>query len=193
MASSSTEAKLATATTVLTTAASAVGAVMLAGSVAQNVIPHEFQESFFISLRKFFNSFSSQLTVVIDESAGYVFNELYDAAELYLGTKISTTETQRINVSKPENENILVKLERNEELIDVFQGVKFKWFFSCTKLDSRNQQGYTGDFNPNIKTEVKASRLVSPRNTKTWLLTLTFLTLLNKNTGSKKDIKDLHS
>ncbi|KAF2312331.1 hypothetical protein GH714_034277 [Hevea brasiliensis] len=138
MAISSSETNLATAKTFLSTAASVAATFMLARSIAQDFLPCEFHDYFLLNIRKFFNRFSSQLTMVIDEFDGFAHNQLYEAAEIYLGSKISPS-TQRFKVSKPEKEkNFTVKMEGNEEIIDVFQGVKFKWVFVCTQVESRN-------------------------------------------------------
>ncbi|KAJ6367139.1 hypothetical protein OIU77_003504 [Salix suchowensis] len=137
ISSSTSETKLATAKIVLSTAASVAAAAMLARSIAQDVVPHEFQAYLFYRIRNFFGRFSSQLTMVVDEFDGYTYNEVYGAAETYLGSKVSPT-TQRLKVSKQEKENeFTVKMDRNEEIVDIFQDVKFKWVLVCTHVDSR--------------------------------------------------------
>ena len=67
--------------------------------------------------------------MVIEELDGLVNNQIYEAAETYLGSKVSPL-TQRIKVSKPEKENnLVITMESNEEIVDIFHGVKFKWVF----------------------------------------------------------------
>lgn len=156
MSSSSMEAKLATAKTIVSTAASVAATVMLARSIVRDFLPHEFEDYVFCKIRKIFGNFSSQLTMVVDEFDGFVYNQIYEAAETYLGSKISPS-TQRLKVSKPEKENqFTVKMERNEEIVDVFQGVKFKWVLVCGHVESRNFHNSFFDHNSTSRSEVRS-------------------------------------
>ncbi|XP_020532380.1 protein HYPER-SENSITIVITY-RELATED 4 isoform X2 [Jatropha curcas] len=169
MASSSTETNLATAKTVLSTAASVAATFMLARSVAQDILPHEFHYYFFSNVRKFFNRFSPQITMVIDEFDGFVHNQMYEAAETYLGSKISPS-TQRFKVSKSEKENnFTVKVEGNEEIIDIFQGVKFKWVFVCRQVESRNYY-HPFDHNSSLRSEERYFEVSFPKKQKDMVL-----------------------
>lgn len=167
--SSSTETKLATAKIVLSTAASVAATAMLARSIAQDFMPHEFQAYFFYKIRNFFGRFSSQLTMVVDEFDGYTYNEIYGAAETYLGSKISPS-TQRLKVSKPEKENeFTVKMDRNEEIVDIFQDVKFKWALVCTHVDSKD---HYNSFNhtATLRSEVRSFEVSFPKEHKEMVL-----------------------
>ncbi|KAK4840375.1 hypothetical protein QYF36_007356 [Acer negundo] len=136
--SSSSESKLATAKTILTTAASVAGTVMLARSVARDFMPYEFQDYISIKCRKFYSRFSSQLTMVIDELDGFDKNQIYEAAQIYLSSKTSAS-TDRLRVIKREKENkINVTLEGGEEIIDTFNGVKLRWVLVSRQVESRN-------------------------------------------------------
>lgn len=65
--------------------------------------------------------------MVIEEFDGLVNNQIYEAAEIYLGGKVSPS-TRRLKVSKPEKENnFTVAMESNQDIVDVFGGVKFTW------------------------------------------------------------------
>ncbi|GMN29346.1 hypothetical protein TIFTF001_002396 [Ficus carica] len=144
MASSSDfEKNLATVKLVLTTAASVAATAMVAGSLVQDYLPYEFRDIFFSRIRNFLSRFSTRMTVVIDESDGFDMNDVYEAAETYLGGKISPS-TQRLKVSKPEKEkNLSITVDTNETIVDVFNGVKFKWILVCKQVrangDSRIQ------------------------------------------------------
>ncbi|KAH9711286.1 protein HYPER-SENSITIVITY-RELATED 4 [Citrus sinensis] len=123
----SAENKLATAKTILSTAASVAATVMLART-----------DYFYFRLRKFCNRFSSQLTIVIDEHDGLAKNQIYDAAKVYLGKKTSPS-VQRIKVSKPEKENhVNISMESDEQVVDVFNGIKLKWVLVCRQVESRS-------------------------------------------------------
>nr|DAD46650.1 TPA_asm: hypothetical protein HUJ06_016587 [Nelumbo nucifera] len=75
--------------------------------------------------------------MVIEELDGLTSNEIYDAAEIYLGTKVNPS-TRRVKVRKPEKEkNFTVTMERNEEIVDVFDRLRFKWKFVCAAVVSQ--------------------------------------------------------
>ncbi|KAF8045645.1 hypothetical protein N665_4570s0001 [Sinapis alba] len=132
--SSSAESRLATAKTVLTTAASVAATAMLAKSLVQDYLPDEVHQYISYAFRIFFGYFSSQMTIIIEEFEGFVHNEVFEAAEAYLATKISPSN-KRIKVSKHEKENNYnVTVERDEEVIDTFNGVKFRWVLLCHQV-----------------------------------------------------------
>ncbi|KAF5463099.1 hypothetical protein F2P56_019042 [Juglans regia] len=157
--SSSAESKLATAKTVLSAAASVAATVMLARSIAQDFLPYEIQDYFFSGIRGFFSRFSSQVTMVIDEFDGLVNNQIYEAAEIYLGTKISPN-THRLKVSKPEQEeNFTISIESNEEISEVFNGVKFNWILICRQVESKSFHNNPRDLNSTLRSEVRSFQL----------------------------------
>lgn len=156
--SSTAESNLATAKTVLSTVGSIAAAAMVIRSVSNDYLPPEFQDYLFTGLRKFFNRFSSQLTMVIDEFDGLVNNQIYEAAEIYLGPKISPT-TSRLKVSKPENEHTInVSMERNEQVVDTFEGAEFKWVWVVRQIESRNFYN-PRDMNSTLRSEVRSFEL----------------------------------
>lgn len=140
--SSSAESHLATAKTALTAVASVAAAAMLTRSIVQDYMPDEVHELISFGIRRFFSYFSSQMTAVIEEgSAGIEHNELFEAAESYLSTKISNS-TRRIKVNKLEKQSSLsVTVEREEEVGDAFDGVKLSWILHVDRKDLRNLRG----------------------------------------------------
>lgn len=139
--SSSSESHIATAKTAFTAVASVAAAAMLARSVVQDYMPHEVHEFISCGIRRCFGYFSFQMTAVIEEFVGFEHNEVFEAAESYLATKISHS-TRRINVNKLEKQsNFSVTVERDEEVLDTFDGVKLSWILVCRsvkKKDFRN-------------------------------------------------------
>ncbi|CAK9320692.1 unnamed protein product [Citrullus colocynthis] len=132
------EANLANAKSILTAAASFAATVVLVRSIANDLLPSQLHEYFYDGFRNIFTRFSSQLTMVIDEMDGLGPNQIYEAAETYLATKISPS-TSRLKVSKPEKEdNITTAVESNEEVIDTFNGVKFRWLLVCEEVQREN-------------------------------------------------------
>ena len=154
----SAKTNLVTTKKILSTAVSVAATAMVVRSVVQEVVPHEFQDLIFSGIRNFFNSFSSQMTMVIDEFDGLVNNEIFEAAEFYLGGKVSPM-TQRLKVSKPEKEkSFTITMEPDETVIDVFNGVKFKWVLACRHVESKNFHN-PRDLNSTLRSEVRSFEL----------------------------------
>ncbi|XP_059283115.1 protein HYPER-SENSITIVITY-RELATED 4-like [Lycium ferocissimum] len=136
MSSSSAESKMALAKTVLSTFGSVVATAMLVRTIVHDYIPPELHGYLFFGLRNIFTKFSNQLTVVIDEFDGLVNNEIYEAAAIYLGNKLSPS-IHRLKVSKPEKEKSFnIATERNEEVTDTYNGQTFKWIWLCGQTES---------------------------------------------------------
>ncbi|XP_050383124.1 AAA-ATPase At3g50940-like [Argentina anserina] len=158
MASSSSEANLATAKTVLSAVASVAATAMLARSIAQDFLPHEVRDYFFSSISTFFSRFSNQLTMVIDEFDGLVNNQIYESAEVYLGSKVSPL-MQRLKVSKPEKEkNITITIDSNEEIVDFFKGVKFNWILVSRQVKTKDFYN-PRDMNSTLRSQVRCFEL----------------------------------
>ncbi|KAK3413881.1 AAA-ATPase At3g50940 [Eucalyptus grandis] len=133
---SSSESKIATAKAVFSAAASVTATVMLARSIAQDLLPYDFQYYISSAVHGFLARFSSQLTLVIEEYDGLVSNQIYDAAQIYLSAKISPT-TRRLRVAKPEGEdNLNVSMEPHEEVVDIFGGAKLRWVMSSRRVET---------------------------------------------------------
>lgn len=77
--------------------------------------------------KSLFKSLSSQITLIIREFDGLAINKIYKADDIYLGTKISPS-TIVFEVSMPEKETKMsISMTKNQEIVDFFDGVKFKW------------------------------------------------------------------
>ncbi|XP_022978486.1 protein HYPER-SENSITIVITY-RELATED 4-like [Cucurbita maxima] len=136
--SSTAEANLANAKALLTAAASFAATVVLARSVANDLLPPQLRSYFYNAFLNIFDRFSSQLTMVIDERDGLDPNQIYDAADTYLATRVSPS-THRLKVSKPEKEDsITTTMESNQEITDTFNGVQFHWVLVCSQIEGQN-------------------------------------------------------
>ncbi|KAL8059072.1 hypothetical protein ABFX02_03G063100 [Erythranthe guttata] len=136
---------------VLTAAASVTASVILFKSIASDLIPQQIQTYFSSSLLKLSGRLSSQLTVVVEESEGLTSNQMFAAAAVYLGTKISSS-TQRIKVTKPEkDEELSVTVDKNQEIVDVHGGIKYKWVLQSSAVKQAAQVGK----NSTPKTELR--------------------------------------
>ncbi|KAF4383296.1 hypothetical protein F8388_009327 [Cannabis sativa] len=140
---------------IFSTAASMAATAMVVRSFMNDFLPHQFQDLIFSRIGNFFNRFSSQMTMVIEEFDGFVNNEIYEAAEVYLSEKISPS-TQRLKVSKPVKEkNFTIAMERGETIVDFFNGIKFTWVLVCTQSESQN----FNNMNSTIRSEVRSFEL----------------------------------
>ncbi|KAK4360534.1 hypothetical protein RND71_019486 [Anisodus tanguticus] len=103
--------------------------------------------------------------MVIDEFDGLVNNEIYEAAEMYLGNKLSPN-TRRVKISKPEKEKQFnITLERDEEVTDVYNGQKFKWVWLCGRVESKDFYN-PRDMNSTLKSEVRSFELTFHKKNK---------------------------
>ncbi|KAL3591987.1 hypothetical protein D5086_010627 [Populus alba] len=124
--------------------ASMAGSIIMAQSIANqlsHLIPHHIRSYLLSTLRYFFKPQSPILTLVIDESTGIARNQVYDASETYLCTKVSPN-TKRLKISKtPSEKNLTIKLEKGEKIVDNYEGVELQWrlvFAEAEKNDSHN-------------------------------------------------------
>ncbi|KAM7516206.1 hypothetical protein LguiA_005789 [Lonicera macranthoides] len=181
----SPQSKMAMAKTALSTAASVAAAAMVARTVVRDYLPHEIQDYLYLGTRNLFNRFSNQLTMVIDEFDGLVTNEIYEAAEVYLATKISPN-TLRLKVTKPEKEKkITAAMERNEEVVDQYDGAKFKWIWVCQKVQSNSSFYNPHDMNSTLRSEVRSFHLTFHKKHKEMVLKF-YLPFILKEAKAKK-------
>ncbi|XP_059283767.1 AAA-ATPase At3g50940-like [Lycium ferocissimum] len=169
MSSSSAESKMALAKTVLSTVGSVAATAMLVRTIVHDYIPPELHQYLYFGLRNIFTKFSNQLTMVIDEFDGLVNNEIYEAAVIYLGNKLSPN-IHRLKVSKPEKEkNFNITMERNEEVIDVYNGQTFKWIWLCKHTESKHFYN-PRDMNSTLKSEIRSFELTFHKKNKDLVL-----------------------
>ena len=125
----------ATTKTIMSTIGTIAATAMVARNLVRDYVPSEIQDYFHLGLRHFFSHFSNELTMVINEYEEIERNEIYDAAVVYVGSKVSPN-TRRLRVTKLKQENnVSLTMERDEEVIDTFNGVEFKWTWVCQQLE----------------------------------------------------------
>ncbi|XP_073141213.1 AAA-ATPase At2g18193-like [Henckelia pumila] len=134
------------ATNIFSAYASIAASMMLFRSVAFDLIPESVKSAVFSALAhffkhylgRFFNPLPTQITMVVDEQSGITRNQIYDAAELYLRT-IENPDSERFKVNKcPKQKSISVSLEKNQEVVDHFKGIKLKWQFVLVEPENQN-------------------------------------------------------
>ncbi|PIN15762.1 AAA+-type ATPase [Handroanthus impetiginosus] len=184
---SAPESNLATAKTILSAVGSIAATAVLVRGVAQDFLPPEFQDYIFSGIRNFFSRFSNQLTLVIEEFDGLSNNEIYEAAEIYLGQRIGPS-TRRLKISKPEKEkNFNITMERDEEFVDIYNGEKFKWVWICRKTETRNFYN-PRDMNSTLKSEVRSFELTFHKKNKDLVIS-SYLPYLENEAKKKKHEK----
>lgn len=136
--------------------------------------------------------------MVIDEFDGLVSNQIYEAAETYLGTKISPS-THRLKVSKPsdsENNNnnnntsFTLTMESDQSLTDVFNGVKFHWILVCRQVESRSFQN-PRDLNSTLKSQVRSLELTFHKKHKNMVLQTYLPYIITEAKSLKQETKAL--
>lgn len=140
----SDHANMPSAKTIVSTAASLAASAMVIRSIARDLIPYELQQYVHLSIQSFFKSFSSEVILIIEESSGLSTNQIYKAAEIYLGTKISP-HTNKFMVTMPKMESkISTSMAKNQGIVDEFNGISFKWRQITRQVDSIRSNSYPG-------------------------------------------------
>ncbi|CAK9175116.1 unnamed protein product [Ilex paraguariensis] len=112
----------------------------LTASMVNNIILDPAQYYFKSAIGYLISLSSTRRTIVIHEFRGRITrNELYEAAETYLGTKISP-DTKRFAVHKTKREKKLnSSIENNQEIVDIYQNVQLKWRFAIAESQNPNK------------------------------------------------------
>ncbi|KAM3710679.1 hypothetical protein ACJW30_01G050500 [Castanea mollissima] len=123
------------AKTIVSVATSLTASALLFRAIANNVIPTAVHDYFSSNLQKLSTCFSSQLTLVIQEFDGLIADHMFEAANVYLGEKLSPL-TLRIKVNKLEKEKELeLTVDKAEELVDLYNGVKLNWVLVSSPIE----------------------------------------------------------
>ncbi|KAG5559857.1 hypothetical protein RHGRI_003222 [Rhododendron griersonianum] len=123
------------ASTLFSAYASFAASMMLIRTMANDLVPSPVQTYLQSVLQYLFAPVSNQITVVVHEHHGGISrNEVYEAAEVYLGTKISPNNA-RFKVGKaPKQKSLNISLEKGEEIVDRFDNdIELKWRFISTE------------------------------------------------------------
>ncbi|XP_044484312.1 AAA-ATPase At3g50940-like [Mangifera indica] len=174
----------------LSTAASLAASAMLIRSIANDILPSEIQDYLYAGLYRISRCMSSQLTFVIEEFQGLAMNQVFEAAHLYLGARANATSTQRLRVGKTENQKTFaISLDRNEEILDVFQNVKLKWRFVCMQIKSPSMYGHGNmqDYNSSLRSEFRQYELSFHKKHKDLVLNLYLPHIVEKANAIKKE------
>ncbi|KAL4577656.1 hypothetical protein LXL04_013767 [Taraxacum kok-saghyz] len=188
--SSKTKSKIPTVSTIVSTIGSVAAAAVVARSVARDYLPPEVRNYLYLGLRNIINKFSTHLTMVIYESEGFQDNELYEATELYLAAKMST-QIHLLKVTKtPNQSNITVAMEVNEEFTDVFNGVKLYWSLVSKRTAHRQTRSNDG-MNYATRNDLRSFELTFHRQHKDMVLNDYLPFVLKEAEARKQEQKTL--
>jgi len=127
---------------------SAVASIVLMRTVANELIPRELLNFVQSGLHHLFRHSSAQFTVVVEEFQGMKRNQVFDAAQAYLGTK-ATVSVERVKATKSkEHKKLSFNLDRGEEVSDVFEGVSVKWKLICIQVDNSHIRRLNNESSP---------------------------------------------
>ncbi|XVF59679.1 hypothetical protein PTKIN_Ptkin07bG0295200 [Pterospermum kingtungense] len=130
-----------TASTLFSAYASFAGSMMLVRSMANELIPHQLRSYLFSTFRYFFTPLSPNLTLAIDERCGMTKNQVFEAAEVYLSTRISP-KTERLKLSKTRKQKkFTIAIEKGETVVDHFEDVQLTWRLVCLE----SQKPHSGE------------------------------------------------
>ncbi|KAI8527972.1 hypothetical protein RHMOL_Rhmol12G0115800 [Rhododendron molle] len=140
-------------TSVLSTYTTFAASAMLVKTVLNEVqnltnqlIPQQLREKILTKLGDLMGNSSSQMTLVIDENNGLSINEMFEASEIYLRTKISPS-VLRLKVSKaPHDKTFSITINKGEKIIDTFEDIEVIWQMICTETQ-KTTSDYDGYLN----------------------------------------------
>ncbi|CAA3015656.1 AAA-ATPase At3g50940-like [Olea europaea subsp. europaea] len=103
--------------------------VMLLQTMLNQVIPRQVQNYIWSFIQSYLRTIPSNATIIIEERDGMSGNEVYDAAEIYLSTKIREN-IDRLKISKCHKDNdFSVKFAQCQKVVDIFEGIELEWKF----------------------------------------------------------------
>ncbi|CAA7061458.1 unnamed protein product [Microthlaspi erraticum] len=119
--------------------ASMSGYVMMIKQFVEMTIPPPLQNYIITYLNCYFVSTPSTLTLIIESQIkNGMCNELYEAAQVYLSTKINR-DASRLRISRHHSEkNVKLYLSNGEHVSDVYQGIELKWRFIVVNSEKSN-------------------------------------------------------
>ncbi|RDX70893.1 Protein HYPER-SENSITIVITY-RELATED 4, partial [Mucuna pruriens] len=139
--------------TVVSTAASVAATVMLLRSLSRDYLPPEVHHYLRSKLSKLLSSFSSELTLVIEEFHALKPNPLFRAAQLYLEPHVAPNTTRFRVTMPPKASHISFLMDRDEEIADTFNGVTFRWKLVSQRVGPKYV--HDDDFQATLKSEVR--------------------------------------
>ncbi|XP_052203896.1 AAA-ATPase At2g18193-like isoform X2 [Diospyros lotus] len=113
------------------------GVISEVQSMGRRLIPKQLREKILSKFQAFTGNLSSQMTLVFPQyNNGLSNNEIFQASEIYLQTKIGPS-VKRLKVSKePGEKGLTIRVNKGEKIIDTFQGIELVW--QMVSIDKKN-------------------------------------------------------
>ncbi|XP_027360851.1 AAA-ATPase At5g17760-like isoform X2 [Abrus precatorius] len=163
--------------------ASMTASMMLLRSMANELVPQPIRGYLFNAFRYLIKPRSPTLTLIIEESTGIARNQVFDAAEAYLSTRVSP-DNERLKISKsPKEKKLTIRLEKGERVVDYFDGACFKWRFICAETEKNSLNDHN---NVSIRSEKRYFELSFPKKQREIVLDSYLPFILDK----AKEMKD---
>ncbi|EOX90871.1 P-loop containing nucleoside triphosphate hydrolases superfamily protein [Theobroma cacao] len=109
-----------------------LASLALIRSILYNYLPEKLRLYISSRFEEWTSRFTTDVTMVFRDNQSSNMNQLFQAANLYLGESLPTISIPRVMVEKTENvRNLSFAMEKNSEMVDVFENVPMKWkYFS---------------------------------------------------------------
>ncbi|GFS29812.1 P-loop nucleoside triphosphate hydrolase superfamily protein [Actinidia rufa] len=120
-------------------------------NLTYQLIPQQLQQKILARLGGLMGNSSSQMTLIIDENNGLSKNQMFEASEVYLRTKIPPSVV-RLKVSKaPREKNFSVTVNKGEKITDAFEDIQVIWQVICTEIQKTSTEYEGGSSNENVE------------------------------------------
>ncbi|KAL3580667.1 hypothetical protein D5086_018502 [Populus alba] len=187
---SSSATQIPSAKTMISAAASAAATIVLFRSLVKEYLPYEFESYIFYKLKTMINSFSSEFTLVIEEYDNLNHNNLFKAAELYL-EPIIPPDAKKLKISLTKKESkFSFSLDRNQEIVDTFNGVTLKWKFISKQVPIKYIPS-PDNFNSMPKSEDKFFELSFHKKHRDMVIDVYLKHVIKKSKEMKEEKKSL--
>lgn len=186
---------------VFSAVASLAASAMLIRTIANDLVPGQVQAYFSSTLHNIFRALSSQHTIIIEEFKakeiqGDPLNELFEAVDVYLGTKTSPAVRKLRVGNDGEEKKLATTIYRNEEIVDVFEDVKVTWRSISRQVESlgframdRNQGTFWSEDSEPVWSEQRSYELSFNKKHKDKVLNSYFLFILERAKAIKEESK----
>ncbi|KAG8383363.1 hypothetical protein BUALT_Bualt04G0004700 [Buddleja alternifolia] len=103
--------------------------IMLIQTMLNQLVPRQLRNYVLNIIHNFFKPKQNCSTIIIEERDGLGFNEIYNAAEIYLCAKIRPN-IDRLKISKHFKDTaVTVKFAQSEKIFDSYEGIELQWKF----------------------------------------------------------------
>ncbi|GMI68192.1 hypothetical protein HRI_000488500 [Hibiscus trionum] len=113
-----------------------LASIALIRTTLYNYLPESLRLYISSRFKEWTNRFTTEETMVFKDYQSSKMNQLFQAANLYLGESLPTISIPRVTVEKTESvRNLSFSMEKNTEMTDVFENVAMRWryFSDCSQ------------------------------------------------------------